>query len=152
MQRKKLEDTSCWPEGPSLINLFVNTRFMSSNASLRLKCRRGRCLSRTHACARARTCGPSVTSSKFREKLLGSLQRLPWRRKPPDPGCRATSRGVSGVTEKHLDLIGTFNGSKRPFFPSLGLIAPSIQRPAGGKRNARRLRCNASAKGRNGED
>lgn len=48
MQRKKLEDTSCWLEGPSLINLFVNTRFMSSKASLRLKRRRAPAVSHAH--------------------------------------------------------------------------------------------------------
>lgn len=90
MQRKKLEDTSCWPEGPSLINLFVNTRFMSSNASLRLKCRRGP-LSLAHVRARACTRRPSVTSSKFREKLLGSL-RMAAMENILKRGCGATSR------------------------------------------------------------
>lgn len=149
MQRKKLEDTSCWPEGPSLINLFVNTRFMSSNASLRLKCRRGPAVSHAHVRAR----GPSVTSSKFREKLLGSLHMAAMEEKTSlREAAEQRAGGVAGVTGKDSDLIGTFNGSKGAFFPSLGRVAPSIQRPAGGKRNARRLRCNASARGTNGED
>lgn len=76
MQRKKSEDTSCWLEGPSLINLFVNTRFMSSKASLRLKCQRGP-LARSYAPARTQACtraGKASPPASFGKNLLGNLR------------------------------------------------------------------------------